>query len=95
MTATLEEISDLIHRLEGLEAVTFFANIFAADERDCTHTNLVPHDVDTANMPPIRQQPQHLPFAKRAKEKLQEMHAAGAIGEPMVISSRFLTFLCV
>lgn len=62
--------------------------IFTTDEWDCIHTNIVQHQINTGNALPIQMRLRRLPFAKRAatKEKLKEMHAAGAIRQPMVIS---------
>lgn len=53
----------------------------AAKAQDCTHTDIVQHDIDTGDALPIRLQPRRLPFAKQAAaaEKLDEMRTAGVI----------------
>lgn len=56
-----------------------FLEIFAADERDCTHTDLMQHHIDTGDTPSIHFRPRHLPLAKRAvvESKLRRMLKAG------------------
>lgn len=87
----MEAVEDLYQRsCEGLEAdqrrqlrelLELFADIFAAKDEDCTHTNLVQHDIDTGDARPIRLRPRRLPFAKRvaAEQKIKEMVEAGII----------------
>lgn len=42
-----------------------FVDIFAADERDCTHTDIMQHHIDTNNVPPIQMRLlRRLPFAR-------------------------------
>lgn len=55
--------------------------MFAAKDEDCTHTNLVLHDIDTREARPVRRRPRRLPLAKRlaAQEKIEEMLRAGII----------------
>lgn len=57
------------------------SDFFAVRDEDCTHTNLVLHDIDTGEACPIRLRPRRLPLAKReaAQQKVKEMHQAGII----------------
>lgn len=67
------------HRQKLCTLLDNFADIFAAEERDCTHTDLVQHHIDTGNAPPIHLH--HLILAKQVvvEDKLQEMLIAGVI----------------
>lgn len=88
---TSQAIEELFQRsCEGLDVdqkrqlrdlLNCFADIFAAKDKDCTHTNLVQHEIDTGEATPIRLRPRRLPFAKRAaaEKQIQEMLEAGVI----------------
>ena len=51
------------HQLKDL--LQTFSDVFAVRDEDCTHTNLVLHDIDTGEARPIRLRPRCLPLAKR------------------------------
>lgn len=55
-----KELHALVHSL---------TDIFATSERDCTHTNIVQHQIDTGDVLPIRMWLRRLPFME---EKLRE-----------------------
>lgn len=57
------------------------AFVFAAKDEECTHTNLVLHDIETGNARPIRLRLRRLPLANReaAQQKIEEMWRAGII----------------
>lgn len=65
-------IKQLLHKFEDL---------FGVDVKQCTHTNLVQHLIDTGNTAPICQHARHLPLAKRmiTEQQLQEMEASSVI----------------
>lgn len=90
-TGTGQAITELFERsCHGLneeqqrqlrELLSEFSDAFAERDEDCTHTNLVLHDIDTAGAQPIRLRSRHLPLIKRlaAQQKIEEMLQTGII----------------
>ncbi|KAI4905005.1 hypothetical protein NFI96_003630 [Prochilodus magdalenae] len=58
-----------------------FVDVFAADESECTRTDMVEHRIDTGNAKPTKLRPHRLPWAKQqvAEQKIREMADAGVI----------------
>lgn len=75
----LEQTCKLRELLEG------FADIFAARDKDCSHTSLVQHENNTGDTRPIRLHPRRLPLAKQtAAEKKSKRQHVQATSEPPV-----------
>ncbi|KAI4896946.1 hypothetical protein NFI96_002744 [Prochilodus magdalenae] len=65
----------------GKVAVWGSVRVRVRDWEDCTHTDLMQHQIDTGTAAPIWLSPHRLPLAKRqaAEQKLKEMVEAGVI----------------
>ena len=50
-----------------LELVDDYSDIFALDQSELGHTEIVTHTIDTGDHPPVHQPARQIPFALRAK----------------------------
>ena len=63
------------------EVIDEFADVFALNQLELGHTDVVQHDIDTGDSPPLRQPVRRIPFALRAKveEMVVEMEKQGVV----------------
>ena len=64
-----------------LELVDDYSDIFALDQSELGHTDIVTHTIDTGDHPPLHQPARRIPFALRAKveEMVEDMMDQGVV----------------
>ena len=72
---TPTEISELDELIEEYD------DIFALNNKELSHTDIVQHTINTGDSPPLRQPAQRIPFSLRAKveEMVKEMEEQGVV----------------
>jgi len=64
-----------------LELVDDYSDIFALDQSELGHTEIVTHTIDTGDHPPVHQPARRIPLALRAKveEMVEDMMDLGVV----------------
>ena len=89
---TRKEINDMLgiqelnlepeEKLQISELICEYADVFALNQSELGHTDVIHHSIDTGDSPPLRQPVRRIPFALRAK--VEEMVDGGARGNTAI-----------
>jgi hypothetical protein len=82
-----ERVKPMLEKISKLELEQFnklidaYTDVFAKDDTDIGHTNLLEHEINTGDSAPIRQKPYPVPFSQRftIDEHISKMHDLGVI----------------